>query len=362
MALRTRLIAGFVIALSVAAVVVLLRPAVMGAASPTGTSTASNAPAAQGKTSTEAVLAIAPSARAVSPAKTVSNAMTPLMREFVDSKNDKAIYQRLMTQPTWTAEEEYVLAKILDRCADVTDRKESMKRKPEWSLGGADARARFAASLSSRAPNRDKRIAAFDAINFDECAGMEGVKTTEKEIGALYDESAARGDPKSRIESMRRAFDDQRRDAKGDIDWTKPVSISEAQLAAWKDVFSSADARAIMDAIQLFTFNSSIHLRGPDEAPIDWGALSNASILAACDLGRYCGPDARYLQQACAMEGQCDAADVRDYILFYGSTPSSSQLAVEYQARLMDVIRRGDWSYFTIVRGPPPILAPYQRR
>ena len=66
--------------------------------------------------------------------------------------------------------------------------------------------------------------------------------------------------------------------------------------------------------------------------------------------------------EACALEGTCDAADVRDYILFYGLTPATSQLAIQYQARLMDVIRAGDWSYFTIVRGPGPNIAPFVRR
>lgn len=363
MSTRTRIVAGVVAAAGIAAIVAFLGPASWNGQ----TSASSKSPAVSSsgaaKTSSEAVLAIAPSARPAAQGKASPSAITPLMREFVDSRNDQAIYKRLMAQATWTAEEEYVLARILDRCADVTDRKDASRGKSRISLGGDKSRERFVASLSPRAPNRDRRITAFDSINFDECAGMEAVKTTESDIRAMYERSASRGDPKSQVEVLRLQLDDQRRDLKGDVDYARPALMSDTQLATWKGAFASADPRAIIAAVELLGPNSfSFHLRGPDEAPIDYYALLMASQLAACDLGRECGPASRYLQQGCALEGYCDAADVRDFILFYGLTPSSSQLAIQYQARLMDVIQRGDWSYFTVVRGPSPSMAPFQRR
>jgi len=356
-----KIVFGALFALAILAIAIALRgvgnDGTSSAAARSG-SAATNG--ASKKTSTEAVLSIAPSVRPAL-ASVVKNGVTPLMREYYDSKNDQAIYKRLMAKETRTAEEEYVLGAILDRCADVTDRKENEKRSRNWKLGGDDARARFVASLSPRAPNRDQRIKAFDAINFDECEGMDAVKTTRRNILDLFEQSAAKGDPKAQIAAIRLSLDEQRRDAKGEADYTVTTKMTDAQIATWKGVFGSGDPRAIVDAVELLSFNSSMHLRGPDEAPIDFFALWNASRLVACDLGSNCGPDNRNLLQACAMQGQCDAADMRDYILFYGSTPSMSQLAIQYQARLTDVIQRGDWSYFTVVPGPAPGLAAFQR-
>ena len=312
------------------------------------------------KPSSEVVLSIAPGMRRATAAP-ADNRVTPLMREFIGSRNDKALLARLKALEKPNGEELYVMAAILDRCSKITGRKDPFDGK-RWHLGGDDARARFADSLSPKAPNRDKRLAAFDAINYDECAGFDGMETPEKDLRALYERGAAAGDPKARVALLQMELQDQRRDAKGEIDWTKPLTISDSQLETWKQAVASGDPRALVDAIQLLGSNlSNMHLRGPDEAPIEMISIYLASMLAACDLGRACGPDSRPLQQVCAFEGHCDAADYRDYLLFYGSSPGTSQRVTDYQARLLDVIRRNDWSYFTFARGPAPGLAAFQR-
>ena len=62
------------------------------------------------------------------------------------------------------------------------------------------------------------------------------------------------------------------------------------------------------------------------------------------------------LRQACAMQGRCDVANLRDYMLFYNSSPASSQLVDQY-ADAIRRARRGDWSYFSFFPGPTPSTA-----
>jgi hypothetical protein len=312
------------------------------------------------KSSSEAVLAIAAGVRRTAVPSQTQSRMTLLMTEFVNAHDDKAIYERLKKLANPSAEELYVMAAILERCADVTDRK--WRTSQRWHLGGDDAKKRFEASLSPKVPDRDKRIKAFEAINYDECAGFDGVKVTEKEVRAIHERAAAAGDPKSRAAVLRYQFDDQRRDAKGEVDWSKPAEISDAQIREWKDIVQSGDPRAVMDAISvIWGVGTSAHLRDPREQPIDMGSINLAGMLVACDLGRDCGPDSRYLLQGCAMDGHCDASDLRDYLFFYNAAPGSSQRVDEYRARLLDVINRGDWSFFTFTRGPMPAMAGYDR-
>lgn len=312
------------------------------------------------KASSETVLSIAPGMRRAPGAAANKSRMTLLMTEFVASHDDKAIYERLKKLPNPTAEELYVMAAILERCADITDQK--WRTSQRWHLGGAEAKSRFEASLSAKVPNREKRLAAFDVINYDECAGFDNLKVTEKEVRAIHERAAAAGDPKSRAAMLKYQFDDQRRDAKGQVDWSKPIEVSDAQLQEWKQIVASGDPRAVMDAVQqLGMFANSAHLRDPDEQPVEMVSMWLASMLVACDLGRDCGANSRYLMQGCAMDGHCDAADLRDYLFFYAAAPGSSQRVDEYRYRLLGVIDRGDWSFFNFVRGPAPAMAGYDR-
>jgi hypothetical protein len=351
---------GIVLAAVVLAVAIALRGPADDDKSAAGARVGEQAAARNAKASSETVLAIAPGQRRPSTPGATKTRMTPLMTEFVASRDNKSIYERLKKLPNPTAEELYVMAAILERCADVTDRK--WRTSQRWHLGGAEAKSRFEASLSPKVPNRDKRVAAFDAINYDECAGFDDLKVTEKEIRAIHERAAAAGDPKSRAAVLKYQFDDQRRDAKGEVDWSKPVEVSDAQLEEWRQIVRSGDPRAVMDAIQqVGVFSNSAHLRDPEEQAVDMSSLWLASMLVACDLGRDCSANSRYLMQGCAMEGHCDAADLRDYLFFYAAAPGSSQRVDEYRVRLLGVIDRGDWSFFNFVRGPAPGIAGYDR-
>jgi len=235
------------------------------------------------------------------------------------------------------------------------------KRNQRWHLGGKESRARFEQSLSSKLPNRQQRLAAFEKINYDECAGLESMQVNEGTIRAMHERAAELGDPKSRAAVLKYQLEDQRRDAKGETDWSRPVNISDRQIEQWKDILQSGDPRAVVDAVQaLGGFLSNRHLRDPNEVPIDFYALYLASTLVSCDLGRDCGPNTRYLLHGCALEGACDASDYRDYVFFYSAAPGSSQRIDEYRSHLLNAIDRGDWSFFTFAPGPAPSLAGFQ--
>ena len=344
---------------------IALAIAVLGAAlvlrgksgEPTSPGAGADAASAAQRPSSEIVLKIAPGARGASAPGAMPVAgggFSPLMREYAKRREYKSIYEKLKASPSRTAEENYVLAEILENCANVTDRRPP--RKSGWKLGGEDARARFAATLGARDPNRDKRMAAFERINVDPCAGFEEIDTTEKEIRALLEQAAAT-DAKAKASLLLRELEGPARDG------IYPP-VSEKQLATIREVLASGDPRALVDIVGVF----ALHLRdfsvrtGDDEAPLEYWAMHGAATLAACELGYPCGPDSRFLLEACALQGQCDAANYRDYWFFYYSSPSTSQRTSQYHANLMRGIREGDWSYFTFHRSPPPGYAPFQRR
>jgi len=315
-----------------------------------------------GAASSEAVLSIEPGKRGAPRVLAVRNPPSALMREYTEAHDHKKLYERLKVLPKRSGEESYLLATILEKCAKVEGKEKEREQRGKWTLGSADARNRFAESLSPKAPDRDKRLAAFDAVNFNDCAGLEDVATNEKAIRALFDEAAAAGDPKGRLQQLQRQLQDQQRNAKGEVEFMKPVDISDAQIDTWKQVMASGDPRAVVDAVSmLFSLSTSVHLRGLDEAPIDFGSLYQAGTLAACSLGRDCGPNMQYLQRACAFQGQCDVADYRDYLFFYGAAPGTSQRTAQYEQQLLHAIQQGDWSSFTFHRGPTPGLAAFQR-
>jgi len=313
------------------------------------------------KASSETVLTIAPGMRRTTSAPTGPSRTSPLMAQFTASHDYKAIYDRLKQLANPSPEEQYLMAHILETCADITERPGGGKRNQRWRLGGEDSRRRFEGSLSPKVPNRQQRLDAFDKINYDECAGLETLKITEKEMRAIYERAAAAGDPKARAAILRFQLQDQWRDAKGEYDFTRPMNISDPQIDQWKGIMESGDPWAVVDAVQALSgFLSNRHLRDPNEVPIDFQALYLASTLVSCDLGRDCGPNTRYLLQGCALNGACDAADYRDYVFFYSAAPGSSQRIDEYRAHLLDAINRRDWSFFTFAPGPAPFIAGFQ--
>src|SRR4051812_14229659 len=101
-----------VIGIVLAAIVLALAIALRGPAdddkSATGARLGEQAAARSAKASSETVLAIAPGQRRSSAAAAIKSRMTPLMTEFVASRDEKSIYERLKKLPNPTAEELYV--------------------------------------------------------------------------------------------------------------------------------------------------------------------------------------------------------------------------------------------------------------
>jgi hypothetical protein len=59
------------------------------------------------------------------------------------------------------------------------------------------------------------------------------------------------------------------------------------------------------------------------------------------------------MQQACALQGHCNATTWPDHLYFYSASPHESQMLAQYRAILRNVIDTGDWSQLTVVRGLP---------
>jgi hypothetical protein len=310
----------------------------------------------------DAVLAIAPGGGAAH-APAATSKLTPVMQEYARAKGYKALHDRLAQSSARTPEENWLLAEILERCAKV--REHEAQRGPRWSLGGAQSKEKYLASLSPKDPNRERRIAAFDQLNVDPCAGLTDLEVSEKDIRSLYAQGAAAGDPKSRVALVQHDLQDSTKDADGKSrqDVTA-VTISEAQFATVKDAATSGDPYALLAAARILGGPmQNLSLRaGEAELPVDFTAFYGAATLTACDAGYPCGPDSRQLVSACALQGQCGAGDYREYLYYYRNSPNSSQLIGEYQAGLARAIRDGDWSYFTFHRGPSSSFAPYQPR
>jgi hypothetical protein len=312
----------------------------------------------------DAVLAISP--RAPAPRAqpiTPPSKQSPLMREFRAAKAYQVLYERLHGAQRRTAEETWVLAKMLDECAKVADR--PVFAKP-LLLGGADAKARFEASLSPKDSRRDMRIAAFEEVNSDRCEGLRDVPSTEKEIRVLLTEAAAAGDPKAAADLVKSDLLAQLKDPSGRLVFEpgRFPSISDAQVESLRHSIESGDPDALIAAVETFGLPmANLTLRaGPDEGAVDTATLSNAARLVACDLGVPCGADSRFLLNACAWQGRCDAQSLREYLFYYGMSPETSQQVAQYQSALVQAVNAHDWSYFTFFRGPRPGLAPFMNR
>ncbi len=312
----------------------------------------------------EAVLSISPGiAPGAKPAALTK--VSPLLQEFADRKNYPKLHGRLSKAASRSPEESWVLAKVLEACAIKTEYKADRKG-PRVALGGEDAKRRFMESFSEKDPNRAQRLAAFEQINYDQCAGIADIEVSDKDIRKLLEEAARAGDPKARVDLLEKEIWDTARGPDGKIKTglAGVPAINEMQIEGLKALASSADPYAMFSALgYLGGSYTNMSLRsGPSETPIDRQAFWGASWLVACEYGYPCGSDTSLILVACAYRGQCGAGDYREFLFYYQYSPSISQTVSEYEAALFRAVRAGDWSYFTFHRGPPPSLAPYQAR
>jgi len=328
-----------------------LTPAEPTAAAPGARPATAQSPAAQSASlSASAVLAIDPRKAGAVP---LPPPRATLFNEYLVARNYRALYERLAGNPEGdTAQGKLVLYEILRQCANVTGGFRPGYRQVQPN------REEFMANLAPTDPQRDKRLAAFEAFTEDKCAGLSGLSITRADLLKLLHDAAALGDPGAKALSLEQELWQQRRAGGGDGRWNRDggVTLSDAQVQSIHDMVATRDPEAIRAAgrVMANSWNDYALRVGPDQQPIEPRAFMNAWLVLACEYGAPCGTDSPRMLQACALQGHCDAMNFPDYVYYYGSTPYDSQLLTQYRQILRDAIETGNWSQLTVVRGQPP--------
>jgi hypothetical protein len=281
-----------------------------------------------------------------------------LFNEYLRSKNYKSLYERLRNGPEGkTPEGEYVMYQILLHCATITDR---TSRQPIVRTSD-QKRADFIASIPDNDPQKAKRVAAFDDVTANRCAGMEGTTIAQADLNKMLADAAAGGDTKAQALSMEQALWAQRRAAGPDGNWGRDsVTLSDSQVGQLRQIASSGDGEAMMIAGRLLAGNwhdYQVQI-GTGGQPVENRALNQAFQLLACDYGYPCDDSNPRIQTACAYQGHCNAQNLADYIYYYGASPNDSQLMSEYQGILRQAIQSNNWSQVNVIRGQPDPVSP----
>jgi hypothetical protein len=349
---RASLIAAAALA-AIAAGWFLLRPpeTVNGAGKPAVVAGKNDvATGSQGGMAASAPAEAPPKAMPPVPRTATPTAKATLFNEYLSATSYRAIYDRLLGSAEGSSPEgKYVLYEILRRCAEVTERD---WRRP-IQRPTVTKREEFLASLAPGDPNRERRIAAYEQVAFNKCAGFEGVTITHADLNRMLAESAAGGDPKARAHTLELDLWASRRS-------DRRTTLTDEQFNDLKQIAGTKDPEAIMIAGRLMS--NSWHEYAvrmvPDGPNVDPRAFHNAFLVLACDYGAPCdGNNARILQ-ACAFQGHCDAGNLRDYLFYYGISPHDSELVGQYRTLLREAIETGDWGRFNVARGPVPTGAP----
>lgn len=269
--------------------------------------------------------------------------------DFLDAKQYRALYDRLQgSGDSLSAEGRLVLYEILRECAKVTDgRRPGFRRNPP-------RRDDFVTSIPVTDPQRERRIAAYEAFTEDKCAGFEGVSISRADLLKILDAAAAAGDPRARALSLEQHLWQARREAGGG-GRNGGVTLSDAQVEELKQIAGTRDPEAIRVAGRLLSNSwNDYQIRvGPDEQPVEQRPFVNAWLVLACEYGAPCGADTPRMQQACAFQGHCNAQDFPEYLSYYGSTPHDTDRLLQYRALLRNALETGDWSQLRVVRGAP---------
>ncbi len=317
--------------------------------------------AGERKLGASSVLSIDP--RAASPKAQAAVAARPtLFGEFLGAKGYKALYERLKNSPEGqTPEGWYVMYEMLRRCATVTER---TTRQFQPRPVGEQKRDDFVAAIAPTDPLREKRIAAFDDVNTNRCAGMEGLTITQADLNKMLATAASGRDPKAQALSLEQELWAERRAAGPGTRWGRDsVTLSDEQLANLQRIAGTRDPEAMLIAGRILsnTWHDLTLRTGPDNQPVEQRAFMQAWQLVACDYGYPCGDTNPRVQAGCAYQGHCNASSLADYLYYYGASPNDSQLMSQYRAMLQTAIATGDWSQLSAVRGPrPPGLGPFR--
>jgi hypothetical protein len=320
------------------------------------------APSTHASTGSDAVLSIRPGISPPASRTQPVTHVTPLMREFFEARNYRALYDRLEARGTArTPEESYLLSRILERCVNGL-----APNRPQAATNEINDEKRRAleSALSPRDPAREKRLAAFDRLRNDVCEGLGGLPDAHKEARALVESAAAAGEPAAQARLVQIQLHDQLALPDGSTRATsRPQDfpeISDAQVETLRRSVASGDPLAVMVAVDaLNSPMSNLSLRTDDDRPMSADALRSAAHLMACDLGYPCGPEDRELTAGCAVLGKCDATSYRDWLFFYARSPADSQVTQDYYDRLTRAAATGDWSSITFARAPNPLWTAY---
>jgi hypothetical protein len=268
-----------------------------------------------------------------------------LHNDYVSAKNLKPLYDRLKASPEGqTGEGMYLLYEMLRRCANVTDGGRRPFTRP------VPKREEFLAGIPANDPNRDKRIAAFDDMETNRCAGFEGISVSQAELNKLLADAVNAGDPKARAIQVEQEILQANRGR------MNTATLSDAQLETLRQSIGSRDPGAMMVAGRLLsnTWNDLTVRVGTDGLPVEPRAFMNAWQILACEYGYPCGADNARVLAECALQGHCNASSLQDYLFYYSGSPHDSQLVSQYQSILRAAIESGDWSQIAMTRGPRP--------
>jgi hypothetical protein len=275
-----------------------------------------------------------------------------LWNDYLQARSYKAIYDRLRNSPEGeTGEGRYVLYDILRKCATITERTtgQPIVRTTEQK------RDQFLSTLPENDPQRDKRIAAYENVATNRCAGLEGLSVTQSALNNMLAQAASAGDPKAQALALEQSLWAARR-AEG---WrTNTVAPSDEQVVQLRNAVMSRDPEAMLIAGRVLS--SSWHdfsLRIGDDQVVEQRSFNQAWALLACDYGYPCGDNNPRVLSACAYQGHCDAQSLPDYIYYYGASPYDSQLLSQYQQVLRTAIETNNWSMLNVVRGAVPAQA-----
>ena len=281
------------------------------------------------------------------PGPAVATAVAPvrasLYNDFLKARDYRAIYDRVRNSAEGeTAEGRLVMWEILKNCATITE-----GRRYSWRPQ-VPKRDEFIAGIAVADPNREARIAAYDDFTLNKCAGFEGVAITQAELDKLLASSAAAGDPRARALSLEQELWQARRTGGRDA-----VALSDTQIDTLKQLAGTRDPEAIRVAGRVMSnvwADTSLRV---GQQPVEQRPFMNAWLVLACEYGQPCGTDTPRMQQACALQGHCNAQSFPDYLFYYSSSPHESQLLGQYRAVLRNAIDSGDWSQLLVVRGLP---------
>ena len=312
---------------------------------------APHASAATSRLSASAVLSIDPRAKRPQSAPARS-ARSSVYNDYLKAKSYKAIYDRLKATPEGqTPEGWFVLYEILRQCATIPDR-DARRPAPRATTVNRDD---FLKNIADNDPQREKRIAAFEDIHANKCAGLDGLSLAQADLNKLLADAVNGGDPKARAAAIEQDMWRTRRASGG------PTTLSDAQVETLQSVLGSKDPAAMVIAGRLLSNawqDFAVRIGGTDGQIAEPRALFNAWQVLACDYGYPCDANNDRVLSECAFQGHCDASSLQDFIFFYAASPHDSQLVSQYQQILRNAVETGDWSQVTVIRGTRPPRSP----